>query len=372
MLQLSILDCLGAISSRPPVAKHDNSHDSGTVTLPRTCPLPNPKLAAKFQKLADGMEKTVQAKLHPAISNQNLTQRRARITAKIQREGQHLALVQNWLYQLAERHQDGTCPMQFAAIVDRSHLIAFANVYQWREENNNYLECCFKRGKGDHTVTLFAKLNLTSPAQILTALDELDRLGTSTIQRVDRSVQQAQDLRRRAIFAKAPDFFPTPPELIERMLDFADVQSHHRVLEPSAGGGDICLALRDRGVTAIDCYEWHSGLAEALTLLGFPPIAYDFLSSKPERIYDRIIMNPPFSKDIYIDHIYHAYEWLAPGGQLISIVPSGYDGSTKAKRKEFANWLETIGAGDYPNPADAFSKSDRSCGVSTRLIHIGG
>jgi methylase of polypeptide subunit release factors len=369
MLQLSILDCLGAVSSRPSSVKQENSPDSGTARLsPRTCPLPNPKLAAKFQKLADGMEKTVQAKLHPAIGNQNLTARRARITASIQREGQKLALVQNWLYQLAERHRDGTCPMKFAAITDRSHLTAFAVAHEWREEGSGYLHTCFERGWDN--VALFAQLGITSPKEVHAALDELEALGTSPVARLDRSVQQAAELRRRAIFSKAPDFFPTPPKLIERMLDFADVQSHHRVLEPSAGGGDICLALRDRGVTQIDCYEWHSGLAEALTLLGFPPIAHDFLSSKPERIYDRIIMNPPFTKDIYIDHIYHAYEWLAPGGQLISIVPSGYDGSSKAKRKEFANWLTTIGVGDYPNPADAFTKNDRSCGVSTRMIHI--
>jgi hypothetical protein len=39
--------------------------------------------------------------------------------------------------------------------------------------------------------------------------------------------------------------------------------------------------------------------------------------------YDRIIMNPPFSKGRDIQHVRHAYELLRPGGRLVAIMGEG-------------------------------------------------
>ena len=72
----------------------------------------------------------------------------------------------------------------------------------------------------------------------------------------------------------------------------------------------------------------------------------------------------------YIEHVRNASQWLFPGGELVAVLPNGYRDSSIKKRCEFADWLDTIGAEYYPNPADAFVKSDRSCGVSTHLIHL--
>lgn len=89
-------------------------------------------------------------------------------------------------------------------------------------------------------------------------------------------------------------------------------------------------------------------------------------------------MNPPFSGDAYIDHVRAAYDWLAPGGELVAVLPNGYCGSRITKRREFTDWLDDLGVvgvaspveNRYDNPADAFTKSDRRCGVSTHLIHL--
>ena len=178
------------------------------------------------------------------------------------------------------------------------------------------------------------------------------------------------ELRRKAIYQKVPDFFPTPKALIERMLEIAYVQPGQRVLDPSAGAGDICLAIRELGVLIVDSFEINSDLRQALTLLGFPPLGWNFLEATPRPIYDRVVMNPPFGKDTYIDHVRAAYHWLAPGGELIAVLPNGYRDSRIAKRREFTDWLDELGVDCYDNPADAFTKSDRSCGVSTHLIHI--
>ena len=37
-----------------------------------------------------------------------------------------------------------------------------------------------------------------------------------------------------------PGFFPTPPELAEQIIEAADIRPGHRVLEPSAGTGNLC------------------------------------------------------------------------------------------------------------------------------------
>jgi hypothetical protein len=166
-----------------------------------------------------------------------------------------------------------------------------------------------------------------------------------------------------------PDFFPTPPEVIDRMLQLARIDTTHRVLEPSAGAGDLCLAVRKLGAV-VECFEINSDLHQALTLLDFQPLDRDFLFATPRPIYNRVLMNPPFSGDAYIDHVRAAYNWLAPGGELVAVLPNGYCGSRITKRREFTDWLDDLGVDRYDNLANAFTKSDRSCGVSTHLTHL--
>jgi hypothetical protein len=63
----------------------------------------------------------------------------------------------------------------------------------------------------------------------------------------------------------------------------------------------------------------------------------DFLKWKPidakdPEIYDRAILNPPFTKFQWISHIKHAYKFLKPGGKLVSITP---DSLNNNKFQEF-------------------------------------
>jgi hypothetical protein len=119
-----------------------------------------------------------------------------------------------------------------------------------------------------------------------------------------------------------------------------------------------------------ECFEINSDLHQALTLLGFHPLDRDFLFATPRPIYDRVLMNPPFSGDAYIDHVRAAYDWLAPGGELVAVLPNGYQSSRSLQRRNFSDWLDDLDASRYDNPTDAFTKSDRRCGVSTHLIHL--
>ena len=327
------------------------------------------KLADKLDKLAGTMQKTIDSKLHPAIGQQNITARRSRIAAGMREEGEHLALIQRLLEGLAQSHRTGTCPPQFAKIDNRKQLADLATLCRWHEEDSRYLQDSFTYGYS--IVARLAQFGIKSKDEAIAAVKLLDSLcAGNAAPEIDRPLEKAIDLRRRAIYTKVPDFFPTPPEIIDRMLQLARIEPAHRVLEPSAGAGDICLALRKLGPLRIDCFEVNNDLRETLTLLGFAPSGRDFLTVTPQPIYDRILMNPPFSKDAYIEHVRAAYDWLAPSGKLVAVVPNGYRDSRITKRREFADCLDSLGANNYANPADAFTKSDRSCGVSTHLILI--
>lgn len=63
--------------------------------------------------------------------------------------------------------------------------------------------------------------------------------------------------------------------------------------------------------------------AVAITGLRWNVTLNDFLLVKPENtgLFERILMNPPFSDSRWIAHFQHAMRFLKPGGRLIAILP---------------------------------------------------
>ena len=122
-------------------------------------------------------------------------------------------------------------------------------------------------------------------------------------------------------------FYATPEALADRLVDLASITNYRgearpiKVLEPSAGQGAIVKAIARRcpGMV-VDCFEL---MPVNQTFLRSIPTANligdDFLTAKPSPVYDRIIANPPFAKNQDIEHIRTMYDWLAPGGVLVSV-----------------------------------------------------
>ena len=339
-------------------------------SVPAICPPPNPKLADKLQKLAAAMDATIASKLNPSIGQQNITARRSRIASSMREDGRRLQLIQSWLVGLADRHCNGTCPIQLAKISNRSHLDSFASIFHWQKEGAKSLEYLYTGfERGYEIAQKLEAIGIHSANAALAAVELLEGLSNPAACQPNPIGERVDTLRRKAIYQKVPDFYPTPGAIVARMLQLANVQPYHRCLDPEGGAGNICLALRDLGVKHIDCFELNAGLVEALTLLGFPLLGRDFLSATPRPIYDRILMNPPFGKDAHIEHVRHAYDWLAPGGELVAVLPLEHPSRIK-KRRQFSEWLDSIGADRYPNPPKSFTSSDRYCAVETHLIHL--
>ena len=93
------------------------------------------------------------------------------------------------------------------------------------------------------------------------------------------------------------DFYPTPFETLKSLLDNYDFSSYGlRVLEPSAGNGNVCKMYKQyypkARITAIELDEGFS-----VPLQGVADSCYfgNFLTDFKFPKYDVIIGNPPFS-----------------------------------------------------------------------------
>lgn len=210
------------------------------------------------------------------------------------------------------------------------------------------------------------RAGITDIHELRAALREY--LGHRAVARGDDPIQKAE---RDLIGRKLPGFFPTPRPVIDRMLELAEVQGHHKVLEPSCGKGDILDALKE-GCPGIELFaiERNYSLSDILSAKGHEVSFGDFLEHSGT--YDRILQNPPFESGQDVEHIRHAYSLLCPGGRLVSVVCEGPFFRSDKQSIEFREWLDEVGGETEQLPEDAFQGREafRETGVRTRLLTI--
>lgn len=119
---------------------------------------------------------------------------------------------------------------------------------------------------------------------------------------------------------KVRQAFYTPPSLVEVMVSTSRQWDGCKALEPSAGDGRIVHRLLQAGC-AVDACETEPAMYAACEGYGARMIGTDFLKVEPNPIYDLIVMNPPFQKGQAQKHIEHAWKFLNPHGQIVSVAP---------------------------------------------------
>lgn len=141
---------------------------------------------------------------------------------------------------------------------------------------------------------------------------------------------------------KELQFFETPPELADKLVEMAEIEDEVLCLEPSAGKGNIVDALVRGGVKSenIQCYEINEDFVYILQSKGFKTVCSDFIQIQPNDViyglgYDRVVMNPPFTKQQDIDHVLHSLQFLNKGGILVSVMGAGVMFRTNQKTKNF-------------------------------------
>ena len=159
-------------------------------------------------------------------------------------------------------------------------------------------------------------------------------------------------------------FFETPKKLAKQMIKMAKLNSGDLILEPSAGKGAIADEIKI-GILAVN--ELNKNNYKKLKEKYSQATNYDFLESG-FGFFNKIIQNPPFSKQQDIDHILRAFDFLKSGGMLVSIISESPFFRENKKSVEFRKFLKDNNAEIIKNPEGTFKESKTM--VNSRLIKI--
>lgn len=327
----------------------------------------DPMKANRLQQMADKMQKAIDAKKNSAIGQQRPTARRARIAQRIYEEGLMLEQIQSWLYALANEADRGTLPNILNQVTTKAQLEIFLILSKdsWTDED---IKKVFTSPNYDDWRKSLSKAGIHSFVQAFDAIAALKQLHSCP--QPDPSGLQIRQLEQDLLGRNLPSYFPTPKAIVQQMILLADIRPSQKVLEPSAGKGDIAQKILAAANVQLDIVEIQSNLRKILQLKGFNIIGCDFLLEVNGEKYDRILMNPPFEHYQEIEHVQHAYTCLVPGGRLVSIVSNAITFRQDKRYSEFRDWLVEVGAKEYELPDGAFLTSDHPTNVKTRLLVI--
>ena len=180
-------------------------------------------------------------------------------------------------------------------------------------------------------------------------------------------------------------FFPTPNQVARGIMIMADLEKlrdEDLILEPQAGNAAL-LSYLETHASELLLTDDHAPLKPRIHLVekspircailrtkGYPNIHQgDFLLYQTDLRFARILMNPPFSvpgaKTAYIDHILHAFSFLAPGGVLTTIAPDHFIRHEDQRSQSFLEFVTTNGYFESNDP-HAF----RETGTSVQTLTI--
>ena len=173
------------------------------------------------------------------------------------------------------------------------------------------------------------------------------------------------------------NFFPTPSQLIEKMLEeYKTKPLPKNILEPSAGKGDIIDYLnriqnKRQQKSNIYAFEFVPELQEILKqkqnckLLG-----NDFLKYQSRKInFDLIIMNPPFDRGA--EHTLHAWEMLNAGGKIIALMNKHtYYNPYNSHRLKLKTLIDQYGTIENLGRCFTSQNSERPANVDVIMVTI--
>ena len=181
------------------------------------------------------------------------------------------------------------------------------------------------------------------------------------------------------MFKENKDFYPTPDNLIEKLVEGVDFRYIKNILEPSAGKGNIVDYIsnnkssiidywrKTRKKLDIDCIELDNNLKYILQGKGYRVVYDDFLHYNTLKNYDLIVANFPFSEgDKHLKKSLNMLEMS--GGELRCIVNAETIKNPYSNiRKEIIQLLNKYNASiEYLQ--DKFVNAERKTNVEIALI----
>lgn len=168
---------------------------------------------------------------------------------------------------------------------------------------------------------------------------------------------------------KEYQFFGTPAALADEMVDLAELSNEEEILEPSGGQGAIIKAIHRATWDARTVFTYEAMPLNQTMLdkiVGVRLLGDDFI--KCDTSFNKIIANPPFTKNQDIDHIMHMWECLRPGGRIVTLSSKSWQQGSQKKQIAFQEWLDEVGATVKEVPAGTFKESGTN--IATLLLII--
>lgn len=171
-------------------------------------------------------------------------------------------------------------------------------------------------------------------------------------------------------------FYPTPEDLARKAWSKFKDKNFIRVLEPSAGNGDLAQANPSndgwrgyRSAIAIDCCEIDIEKHPILRDKGFAVTGLDFLQMESGNIYSHIIMNPPFAYGA--EHVLKAWDLLW-SGEIVAIINAQTLRCVNSQaRHRLAKLVEECGEVEFIQDAFLVEEAERKASVEVALIWLG-
>ncbi|MDL1924356.1 hypothetical protein FBQ95_17265 [Chloroflexi bacterium CFX3] len=306
--------------------------------------------AEHLRGLATALTKQIQEKRR--VPDWNMTRRRAAMQENRESEARRLEMVQDKLNALADAWERAEVQGVLGRISTRKQVEVLLSRNGW---DNDLMTC--------------VRLNIASKDEFLAVQNALKALGNPEAGCVSRA-DELRILEREVMIREIEGFYPTPTKVIAQMLHLANLQPDLRVLEPSAGRGDIADAIKSAHPSVrMDVIEINPMLCGVLKFKGYQPVADDFLDYAGGG-YDRILANPPFERFQDATHIQHMYTLLAQGGRLVSVCSEAPFFRRDKAAQAFRAWLKHVQGLSMKLPDGSFMESARATGVATRLVIV--
>lgn len=344
---------LDSLDSAEP-AKNERSHRSGREDFDRTRKYTS-KLADQIRKKAESLSDIIEKKMNPVIGNQNYTRRRAYIASGIREEGERFQIAQKLMFKAVDKiEKEGKIIPKWLLQFFESRPMMLRIGYYIKADNGEY-------GYNEPWKKKDVEERKEKSSEFAKGLEFAQNLlkGENISYSEKRIKQEKLNSLRNA---KIPGFFPTPKKVIQTMLDLIQeitgktIGKSDRVLEPSAGKGDIAEELR-KMTDRLDVCELNYTLSDILKEEGYNIAGSDFLEYNPGPIYDFIIMNPPFEKNQDSRHIIHAYSLLKPGGVIAAVASSTFNNDKTWNMFSLTD-EENKSIGIFPLEKDSFKGKD--------------
>ena len=166
-------------------------------------------------------------------------------------------------------------------------------------------------------------------------------------------------------------FYPTPPALARRAWKKFKNTDFSKVLEPSAGKGDLALAYPENGRSRKvlpDCCEIDITQHPIIREKGLNVVGFDFMQFSTGSIYSHIIMNPPFAEGA--KHVLKAWDILWDGEIVAIINAETLRNAFSKERQLLVNIIAQHGEVEFLECAFSVPDAERKTDVEIALVYL--